>query len=135
MDINKKIEGLMKDLQENIKDPKELEYINKKLAKTIVEIMEELYERTSNVERKISRIGEELYIPEYEDECEEFEIVCPYCNYVFEADIDELKTEVICPECNNVIELDWNEDDCHGNCSCCHGDCSDEDDGDNEIKF
>ena len=40
----------------------------------------------------------------------EFEIVCPYCNYEFIADIDEHEDEILCPECNNPIELDWSED-------------------------
>ena len=44
----------------------------------------------------------------YEDE-DDFEIVCPYCNFEFIADIDESKTEIICPECENVIELDWGD--------------------------
>lgn len=129
MDINKKIEELMQDLQENIENPKDLEYINKKLGKTILEVLTQLDERTLNVERKIEKIENELFIPD--DESEYFEIACPYCNYVFEIEVNELKTEVFCPVCNNVIELDWNEDDCHGDCSCCHGDCSEEEDQDN----
>lgn len=125
MDISKSFENLMEDLQENIENPKDLEYVNKRLARTILEIMSELDDRTSNIEKKLSKIENELYIT---DDCEEynFEIVCPYCNCEFETEIDELKTDVTCPECKNIIELDWNEDDCHGDCSCCHGSCSDE---------
>lgn len=124
MDINEKFEKLMKDLQENIENPKDLEYINKKLSRTILEVLTQLDERTLNLERKIEKIENELFIPD--DENEYFEIACPYCNYEFEVELDELKTEVFCPECNNEIELDWNEDDCHGDCSCCHGDCAEE---------
>ncbi len=129
MNINEKYEKLMKDLNENIKNPKELEYINTKLAKSILEIMKDIDERTTNVENKISKIEEELFVSEDYDEDDGIEIVCPYCNYVFETYIEELKTEVVCPECKNVIELDWNyEEGCHGDCSCCHenDDCEDD---------
>lgn len=127
MDINKKFEGLMENIQKNLENPKDLEYINKELSKTILEIMTDINERTTKVEKKIAKIEEELYIADDNEEYN-FEIVCPYCNCEFETEIDELKTEVTCPECNNVIELDWNEEegDCHGDCSCCHGDCADE---------
>ena len=133
MDVNKKFEDLMNDLQENIENPKDLEYINKRLSRTILEIMTELDARTSNVEKKISKMEEELYITD-DNEDYSFEIVCPYCNCEFETEIDELKTEVTCPECNNIIELDWNEEDgdCHGDCSCCHGSCSEESDDEDE---
>ena len=59
----------------------------------------------------------------YEDE-EDFEIICPYCNNEFDADVDENVTEVICPECENTIELDWGieeDNNCNGNCSGCNG--------------
>lgn len=126
MDINKNFESLMRDLQENMENPKDLEYVNKRLSRTILEIMTELDERTKKVEKKISKIEDELYITD-DNEDYSFEIVCPYCNCEFETEIDELKTEVTCPECNNIIELDWNEEDgCGGDCSCCHGDCSSE---------
>jgi len=58
----------------------------------------------------------------------DFAIICPYCNYEFDAEIDEQFNEIKCPECGNTIELDWNgnpDDDsdngCHGGCSGCHG--------------
>ena len=134
MDISKSFEELMEDLQKNIENPKDLEYVNKRLARTILEIMTEVDNRTSNLERKLSKIENELYIT---DDCEEysFEIVCPYCNCEFETEIDELRTEVTCPECKNIIELDWNEEegDCHGDCSCCHGSCSDEESEDEDM--
>lgn len=135
MDINKNFEDLMEDLQKNIENPKDLEYVNKRLSRTILEIMTELNNRTSNLEKKISKIEDELYITD-DSEDYSFEIVCPYCNCEFEAEIDELKTEITCPECSNVIELDWHEhedEDCHGNCSCCHGSCSDESEDDEDM--
>lgn len=77
----------------------------------------------------------------YEDEDYDFEIVCPYCNHEFVADIeDELKEEIECPECHNKIELDWDgEDDdcCSGGCCGCghHDECgSDEEDSDTDSE-
>ena len=129
MNINESFEKLMEDLQKNIENPKDLEYITKKLSTAILDIMTELNNKTTNLEKRMEKIEEELYITD-ENEEYNFEIVCPYCNCEFETEIDELKTEVVCPECNNVIELDWN-DECHGDCSCCHDDnCIEEDNED-----
>jgi hypothetical protein len=60
---------------------------------------------------------------------EDFEMICPYCNCEFNAEIGQSKTEIKCPECNNIIELDWNgnpddnndEIGCSGNCHRCGG--------------
>ena len=63
-----------------------------------------------------------------EDDDIEFEVVCPYCNYEFTADVNEteMKEEIQCPKCNKTIELDWNDDDfgfgcSDGGCSHCAG--------------
>ena len=65
-------------------------------------------------EEKIDEMAQkmkELCKDIYEDEYADFEIVCPYCNYHFDADIDETRNEIVCPECTNIIELDWDEDE------------------------
>ena len=103
--------------------------------------IEEIEEQLDKVQETVSLIKKDIY----EDEDYDFEIVCPYCNHEFVADIeDELKEEIECPECHNKIELDWDgEDDdcCSGGCCGCghHDECGcDEDeedsDTDNEEK-
>ena len=58
----------------------------------------------------------------YEDSLDS-EIVCPYCNNEFLADIDDEETEIECPECHNIIELDMNIDTFKGEYMGCSGDC------------
>ena len=61
----------------------------------------------------------------YEDGFD-FEIICPYCNAEFIADV-ESKSNIKCPECQNTIELDWNGGEeinpCSGHCSSCSSKC------------
>ena len=73
------------------------------------------------------------------DDGYDFEIICPYCNTQFIADI-ESKTEIKCPECQNVIELDWNNEEsqgCSGHCSMCNSRCNNSffDEFGEEINF
>ena len=84
----------------------------------------ENYIKFKELEDKVSNIYEDIY----EDEEEDFSITCPYCNYEFEADINEDLSEIKCPECGNSIELDWygnlddeNDNGCSGHCSNCGG--------------
>jgi hypothetical protein len=76
------------------------------------------------VKKAVDGIENDIY---EEDEPYEFEIVCPYCNNEFVADINsDENTEIECPECHNIIELDWNgEEECGGCCSHCGG-CEDD---------
>ena len=115
--------------------------INDKKINAIEEKQRELDEKLAKVNGYVNLIKKDIY----EDEDYDFEIVCPYCNHEFVADIeDELKEEIECPECHNKIELDWDgEDDdcCSGGCCGCghHDECGcDEDeedsDTDNEEK-
>ena len=76
---------------------------------------------------KMDNVYEDIYNEVQE---ENFTISCPYCNYEFDAEIDEDFNEIRCPECGNLIELDWNgnpNDDqdkgngCSGGCSHCDG--------------
>ena len=66
----------------------------------------------------------------------DFEIVCPYCNHEFVADIDfENKRDIECPECHNMIELDFNADEgCSGDCLGCHEHYEDEKKSPNEDE-
>ena len=120
---NRKIEDVIKDLEQNLESQKELEF------------------KTEKMQAIIDKMEDEFFVDENEEEALSFEIACPYCNNVFETELNELKEEITCPECNNVIELDWDcdcdedeEDSCSGGCSCCNHGCSeDEYDDDDDM--
>lgn len=141
-DFSKRFNEIIKDIESNIKDEKEREYINKKIAEISLlnmEIVEEMIntfkskiesiEKTQkSIESKVDRIGASVTGIESDiyDDGFEFEIICPYCNTEFIADV-ESKSEIKCPECNNTIELDWNGGEelgqCSGHCSMCNSKC------------
>ena len=56
-------------------------------------IQEEINNKVSNVQSLVNEIESDIY---EEDEGYEFEIVCPYCNYEFTADIEEDEKERLC---------------------------------------
>ena len=144
---------IITELEDKISNPEELEFVKEKfmeLSTMFVEILDNFTEKTdakitqleqkqqyieekiAQVEGAVDEIETDIYDEENEEEdgSYEFEIVCPYCNHEFVAEIAG-KDEVICPECNNTIELDWNEEDeqdsngCVGGCSTCGG-CANE---------
>ena len=141
-DLNVKFKQILNELEENIKNEKDLEFVKTQIFKlynlffdemtrieemaytrmeTIAGTQAALEEKVENLENKLSSMEKELFI---DDEESDFSITCPYCNNEFIADYDELKDEIVCPECSNVIELDWGEeniepDGCTGNCSGC----------------
>lgn len=151
---NKKIEDVIKDLEQNLESQKDIEYVKKVLAEFLEEyqtniekrmqILEEsqkeLEFKTEKIQAIIDKMEDEFFVDE-EEEALSFEIACPYCNNVFETELNELKEEITCPECNNVIELDWDcdceedeEDSCSEGCSCCNHGCSeDEYDDDDDM--
>ena len=150
--------GVEKDIEKSISDEKEREIVLQKVSELSFMYMDVIdrisnvnSERMDNIEKyqdkldeKIGKIKETVDLIKkdiYEDEDYDFEIVCPYCNHEFVADIeDELKEEIECPECHNKIELDWDgEDDdcCSGGCCGCghHHECgSDEEDSDTDSE-
>ena len=140
--------SFLDDIEKNIKNLDDLNYIKERFAKfmdVVIEKMDQvldfknqeldhLLEMQKGLENrmdKMQRIIDNIEKDIYSDEGFDFEIICPYCNYEFIADVDENKTEIECPECKNMIELDWSgdpEDDmdsCSGNCSGCSG-CDEE---------
>lgn len=135
-DLSKRFQEIMTEIQNNINDEKELEFINKKITELTMLQMDVIDDLTDVLKSKINSIEKSQKDIENKinsmqscingiesdmyDEGFEFEIICPYCNNEFVADI-ESKSEIRCPECNNVIELDWNTGDEHGECS---GHCS-----------
>lgn len=144
--------SFLEDLDKHVKDKEDLEYVKTRFAKFLDVILnqmdrimqykneeieeldrkqQELSDKMDKMEEFMNHVKEDIYA---DDDCD-LEIICPYCNYDFFADVDESKTEVECPKCNNIIELDWYgdlDDDvqgCSGSCSSCHG-CGDEDEED-----
>lgn len=105
-----------------------LTYITDLRMQDVEEKQKEMEEKICNVQNAVNGIESDIYEDVGEEEAFEFEIVCPYCNNEFSADIDcNMNTEIECPECHNVIELDWNEDEeCEHDCSCCSHDCMEE---------
>ena len=138
-DLKDEMNSYIEALETSIKDEKQLQYIKEKTAhlfevfadelenvfkykedeiKRLEERQQEVDDRMDEMDAIIKNITRDIY-EEYED----FEIICPYCNYEFDSEVDETISEVICPECQNTIELDWGADDesgCTGNCSGCN---------------
>lgn len=152
--IKNEYKSFLDDIEKNIKNKEDLEYIKKRLSSFVdvivekvddianyrKEEIEQLEERQNEIEEKMSKmqgIIDNIEKDIYAEEGFDFEIVCPYCENEFIIDVDENKTEVECPECNNVIELDWTgnvdeepeHDACNGSCHGCHG-CEDNDEDD-----
>lgn len=146
--LKKRFKEILDDIEDNIKNKEDLEYIKSqvynisllfldeldKLAElnldrlnVMIEREKELSKKISRMERAVNNIEREVLIS---PECS-FEIICPYCNAEFLEDLGGgIEEEVKCPECGNTIELDWHEDECCGHhcgdeCSC--DDCMDDD--------
>lgn len=155
-DLQTNFKNIINDLEENIKNKEDLDYIktqiynistlfldeldkiadlNMNKIDTLITRYKEIDERIKKVENSVNHIEKDIYVDEEYD----FGITCPYCNYEFEVDFtDGVKKEVNCPECNKTIELDWNndkQDTCHGECSGCHSDCSRENDIEYEPEY
>lgn len=152
--LKEEYKKFLDDIEKNIKNPEDLEYIKTRFAVFLDSILEQmdyimtykedkiikLEESQRNLEERINRIQNVVDNIEkdiYAEDGFDFEIVCPYCNYEFVIDVDENKTEIECPECQNTIELDWSgnldeEYGCSGHCSHCHG-CEDEKDNDEDM--
>lgn len=109
-----------------------LTYLTDIRIKEVEEKQQEIDNRIETVKKAVDGIENDIY---EDDEAYEFEIVCPYCNHEFVADINsEENAEVERPECHNIIELDWNEEEgCGGCCSHCDG-CGDEEDDDDDSE-
>lgn len=159
--INDEYRKMLSDMDANMSNPKDIEYAKTKMYElsmlfidemqamadgyddkinAIVQKQQGMDEKLKNMEKELNHMQRDMYDFEdvEENEVFEFEITCPYCNYVFAAEADENKKEVQCPECENIIELDWDgleeEGFCSGSCGHCHGceedEYDDEDDDD-----
>lgn len=148
--LNVKFKKILEDLEQNIQNKEDLEYIKVQIfnlynmffdeinrieemtatrMETIAVTQSILQEKVEKLENEIKTMEKELYI----DEDSDFSITCPYCNAEFIVETEELKDEIECPECNNIIELEWGDDcGCHDECGhdCCSHCHHDEDDDD-----
>lgn len=139
-DLTTRFQEIMKEIENNISNEKEREFINKKITEismlymevfsgmneviqtkitNIEKVQSSIETKVNKIETSIAGIENDIY-----DDGFDFEIICPYCNKEFTADI-ESKSDIRCPECQNVIELDWNADEggCSGSCSTCNSNC------------
>ena len=118
--FNKKFNDTIKNLEENLSNKKELEFVKKQVTNLAMAYIDDLsnierrYEtrikycenRVDELENHMQKLEKELF----EDEDVEFEpITCPYCNSHFMIECDSELTEMQCPDCDNTIELDWGE--------------------------
>lgn len=137
--LNNNYKKILSEIEEKITNQEDLEFIKKKISELSMSFIETIDAFTDVTDKKIKQIEDkqkqieskmlqvensvnEIESDIYTEEDFDFEIVCPYCNYEFVAEING-KNEIACPECNNIIELDWNdeEEDCTGHCCGCHG--------------
>ena len=131
--LKKRFKEILDDLDKNIKNKEDLEYIKSQIYKISILFLDELdkladfnfnklsvmldrekelYKKVTKMEKIITNLEKEVFTSEEDD----FEIICPYCNTEFIENLsDSENKEVRCPECGNVIELDWNDEgECEG---------------------
>jgi len=128
-DLSKEYRRIMKQIDERFSNEEERMFIKERFSDitmmyldiidkltSIAEMrLDELEKKQLEIENKMSNVTdtvEEIENDIYDENAFDFEIVCPYCNHEFVADIDvEEKTEMECPECHNIIELDWGSEE------------------------
>lgn len=118
--FNKKFNDTIKNLEENLTNKKELDFVKKQVTNLAMAYIDELssiekkYEirirhcenRVDELENHMQKLEKELF---EEDDIEFEPITCPYCNAHFMIECDSELTEMQCPDCDNTIELDWGE--------------------------
>lgn len=141
--LKKKFNAIIADLEKNIKNKEDLEYIKSQVynisllfldeidnitelsldrMNIMLEREKELANKVTKMEKALDNLEKEVFISQSCD----VEIECPYCGAEFLEDLTvDMEREIKCPECGNTIELDWHEEDacghnCGGECSCDH---------------
>ena len=158
-DLNKEYKKIVKELDENISNSKDLEYAKNQIYKLSMMFIDEMEAMTNKYEDKINALAQnqsqledkiksiqkvvntiekDIYDGDLDadEDAYDFQIVCPYCNYEFVVEMDNMKEEVTCPECKNIIELEWDgheEEECSGSCHHCHGCGEIEEDEDDDM--
>lgn len=145
-ELKEKFKNLLQEITDNVKNKEDVEFVQKKFYELYVLFLDEydkLIEQNSKridaivgkykaiesklaiLENTINVIEKDIYVGEESED--EFEIVCPYCNYEFFTDFSTgIRKEIQCPECQNTIELDWNDEEnsCEHSCHDCEHDCN-----------
>lgn len=126
--LNSKFKEVIKNLEENMENKKDLLYAKSQVTELTMEYLEELEkiqsvykqkiamfeERLDGLEVSMQRLDNEVFQDgDMEEDTDLEPIKCPYCNSNFFIEFDNTKKEIKCPDCKNVIELDWGnfEDD------------------------
>lgn len=126
--LNNKFKEVIKNLEGNIENKKDLVYIKSQITELTMEYLDELQKletsykqkivmfenRLDGLEEAMQKLDNETFQGDEIDEEADLEpITCPYCNENFFIEFDETKKEIKCPDCKNIIELDWGnfEDD------------------------
>ena len=153
-DLQKKLNKIMSEIEKNLKNKEDLEYVKTQIYNIYTIFLDEFDEieskcnekiesilikckvldnRMSEIEDSIDKIESDIYIKENEEF--DFDVTCPYCDTEFSVDFSQgPQNSVMCPECNNTIELDWNDEHegCSHDCHDCGGECSHDHEEDNE---
>ena len=139
-ELKKEFKNYLDDLEKNIKNKEDLEYVKERTTDFMNVVLEEMEQilnykddkisqiekiqnaieqKIENMQQDIAEIEQDIYLEDdelayYEEIGEpsdyDFEIVCPYCNNEFLIDLNQENSEIECPKCNNIIELDWTGD-------------------------
>ena len=143
-DLQKKLNKVISDIEKNLKNKEDLEYVKTQIYNIYTIFLDEfdeleskcnekmenilikckvLDDRMSEIEDSIDKIESDIYIKENEEF--DFDVTCPS---------EGPQNSVICPECNNVVELDWNDgnEGCLHDCHECGGECGHDHEEDNE---
>lgn len=126
--LNKKFKEVIKNLEGNMQNQKDLNYAKSQVTELTMEYLNELEKlesvyrqkialfenRLDGLEMEMQRLDHEIFQETIEEEDTDLEpIKCPYCNINFFIEFDNTRKEMKCPDCKNIIELDWGnfEDD------------------------
>ena len=131
--LKNEYKSFLDDIEKNIKDKEDLNYIKQRFVRFMDAVLEEMdyissykTEQIEALEKSQKEVQEKLAKMQTVLDNIEKDIYSED-GFDFEIDVDENRTEVECPECKNTIELDWDggiDDDhsgCSGNCGGCHG--------------
>lgn len=124
--LNKKFKEVMKNLEKNITNKTDLEFMKAQVTELTMSYLDELEKtesiykeklaiceyRIESLEKNFQRLENEIFQDE-DIETDLEPIKCPYCSTNFFIEFDNTKKEIKCPDCKNIIELDWGnfEDD------------------------
>lgn len=116
--VSKKYDEVLKNLESNISNKKDLDYIKTQINELTIAYIDEInkentksHKRFGNIEKRLLALENKVDLLDDEDVEEEYgeKIKCPYCNHEFFVEYDITNQETNCPSCDNLIVLDWGE--------------------------